>query len=77
MDDSVVTSLDELHVRSELDTPEEDDQTETSTQQESYVTHVLKEEDIWGRMENQIQNVTDVSSLSKAEATLVLSHFHW
>ncbi|VVA90132.1 unnamed protein product [Arabis nemorensis] len=77
MDDSVVRrSLDKLHVKVEFDSPDqEDDQTDPFNQQQSYVT-VLKEEDIWRSMEKKIQIVTDVSSLSKAEATLLLSHFN-
>lgn len=82
MDDSDVKRLDEIHIKSEeeeeewFDAPEEEhDQTETSIQQ-SYVT-VLKEEDILKRMKNVVQRVSDIYSISEAEATLLLTHFCW
>ncbi|KFK42920.1 hypothetical protein AALP_AA1G055600 [Arabis alpina] len=72
MDDSMDRSLDKLHVKPKFDAPEEDDH----IQQQSYVT-VLEEEDIWSRLENEIQSVANVFCLSKTEATLLLSYFHW
>ncbi|XP_010485481.1 PREDICTED: probable E3 ubiquitin-protein ligase ARI12 [Camelina sativa] len=83
---SVVKSLGELEIRSE---PEADDsyvdaaledggQTteETSSVQRRYAT-VLSEEDIRELMKIDIQRVSEFTSLSKAEATLLLSHLSW
>ncbi|ESQ36329.1 hypothetical protein EUTSA_v10009394mg [Eutrema salsugineum] len=78
MEDYQVKTLDELEIESEeewFDAPEENDQIVTSIQH-SYVT-VLKEQDIRRRMENEIQSVSVVFSISKAEAILVLSHSRW
>ncbi|CAH8309008.1 unnamed protein product [Eruca vesicaria subsp. sativa] len=80
MDDFDIKSLDEIHITSEEEewlnsSEEEHDQTKTSIQQ-SFVT-ILKEEDIQKRMKNVIQRVSDIYSISEAEATLLLTHFRW
>lgn len=82
---SVVKSLCELEIRSEAEAEVyesyvnaalEDGQTETKSVQRSYAT-VLTVGDIRELMESDIQSVSNVTSLSKTEATLLLSHFSW
>ncbi|CAA7026477.1 unnamed protein product [Microthlaspi erraticum] len=77
MDDSEIKRMDKLDIESEeewYDAPEEeDDQTETFVEQ-SCVT-VLAEEDIRRRMENDIKCLSDIFSITEAEATLLLPLF--
>lgn len=79
----MVKSLCELEIRSEAEVYEsylnaslEDGQTETKSVQRSYAT-VLTVGDIRELMESDIQSVSNVTSLDKAEATLLLSHLSW
>ncbi|KAL1200343.1 putative E3 ubiquitin-protein ligase ARI12 [Cardamine amara subsp. amara] len=81
MDHSEVNKrLDKLAIGSvqsnDVDVIEEDDQTEDTPVQRSYAT-ILTEEDIQVRMESDIQRLSDRTSLSIAEATLLLSHYSW
>uniref|UniRef100_A0A1J3K711 RBR-type E3 ubiquitin transferase n=1 Tax=Noccaea caerulescens TaxID=107243 RepID=A0A1J3K711_NOCCA len=76
MDISEIIRMDKLDIESEeewYDAPEEDDQTETFVEQ-SYIT-VLAEEDIRRRMENDIKSLSDIFSITEAEATLLLPLF--
>lgn len=76
MDISEIKRMDKLDIESEeewYDAPEEDDQTETFVEQ-SYIT-VLAEEDIRRRMENDIKSLSDIFSITEAEATLLLPLF--
>ncbi|XP_033138237.1 probable E3 ubiquitin-protein ligase ARI12 [Brassica rapa] len=79
MDDSDIKRLGEILITAEeeewLNTPDEHDQTETSTHQ-SYVT-ILKEGDIRSRMKEEIQRVSNTYSISEDDATLLLAHFRW
>lgn len=79
MDHSEVNKrLDKLSIGSvqSNDADEEDDQTESTPVPRSYAT-ILTEEDIQVRMESDIQRLSDRTSLSIAEATLLLSHYLW
>lgn len=70
MDYPEVQKLDELVIGSE---EEYGPQTETSVQH-NYVT-VLTEDKIWRLVEDEIQRVSDIYAISKAEAILLLPHF--
>ncbi|AEE27911.1 RING/U-box superfamily protein [Arabidopsis thaliana] len=68
----VDAEADESYVNAAL----EDGQTGKKSVQRNYAT-VLTEEDIRALMEIDVQSVSDFTSLSKAEATLLLSHLRW
>ncbi|XP_006307349.2 probable E3 ubiquitin-protein ligase ARI12 [Capsella rubella] len=69
---SVVKSLGELEIRSS----EDGQTTEEISVQRRYAT-VLTDEDILKLMEIDIQSVSELAFLSKADATLLLSHLSW
>ncbi|CAH8251305.1 unnamed protein product [Arabidopsis lyrata] len=82
---SVIKSQGELEIQSEAEAEAyesyvnaalEDGQTTKKSVQRNYAT-VLTEEDIRALMEIDIRSVSDLTSLSKAEATLLLSHLRW